>query len=220
VAQKSKPTRSKPPPSTPIGKPKPAKKPKRAEKSRADVVARSETLVHDGALKVAKRTLNVPAQDGRMMEGIEREIVRRPDAAAALVHDVKRDKILLAEVFRFPAYDRGEAGWLREIVAGVVEANETPEACIRRELMEEVGYNAPKLIPIAAIYASPGYSTERIHIFYAPVRPKDSVDPAAHGVDKGEDVVRVWLSRKAFLKSLDACADAKTLIAGQWLRGK
>ncbi|MBL8549386.1 MAG: NUDIX hydrolase [Hyphomonadaceae bacterium] len=191
--------------------------PKSPPWSRTAIVERSTEIVHNGFLKVAKRVLDVPRADGPMMLNVDREILRRADAAAALVHDVKRDRVLLVELFRFPAYDRGEVGWLTEIPAGVIEPNETPEDAIRRELMEEVGYAAPKLVKIAAVYMSPGYSTERMHIYYAPVRKRDAVDPSARGVDHGEDIARVWMPRKDFLKSLATCSDAKTLIAGLWL---
>ncbi len=198
--------------------PKTPKTPQPPAWTRTAVVERSTEIVHNGFLKVAKRVLDVPRADGGMMVNVDREVLRRGDAGAALVHDVKRDWILLIDVFRFPAYDRGEAGWLHEIVAGVIEPGETPEEGVRRELMEEVGYEAPKLIKIAEIYMSPGYSTERMHIFYAPVRPKNAIDESAHGVDHGEDIARVWMTRKAFLKSLPTINDAKTLIAGYWLR--
>ncbi|NWG54257.1 MAG: NUDIX hydrolase [Hydrogenophilaceae bacterium] len=203
-----------------MAKAKGAKRAAGARKSRKAVVERKKKTVHDGALKIVLRVLDVPRGDGSMMEAVAREIVRRADAAAALVHDLDRDAVLLAEVFRAPVYDCGGAGWLREIVAGVVEKGEAPEACIRRELMEAGGVRAPTLEPIAAVFASPGYSTERIHLFYAPIRSADLVDPDARGVDHGEDVARVWVSVSAFLDALPACADAKTLIAGQWLAAR
>ncbi|MBI1186551.1 MAG: NUDIX domain-containing protein [Alphaproteobacteria bacterium] len=192
-------------------------KPKRAKKSRKAIIPLRKKTLHNGALKVILRVLDVPRDDGTLMEGVKREIVRRRDAAAALVHDVERDAVLLAEVFRAPVYDCGGAGWLREIVAGVVEKGEAPEDCIRRELMEEVGIRAETLTPIAAVFASPGYTTERLHIFYAPIRADDLIDESARGVDAGEDVARVWIPLAEFLDALPACADAKTLIAGQWL---
>jgi ADP-ribose pyrophosphatase len=203
-----------------VAKAKGAKRAKGVKKSRRAVVEQKKKTVHDGALKIVLRVLDVPRGDGTMMAGVSREVVRRRDAAAALVHDLDRDAVLLAEVFRTPVYDCGGAGWLREIVAGVVEKGEAPEDCIRRELMEEVGVEASTLEPIASVFASPGYSTEQVHIFYAPVRASALVDPDAHGVDHGEDVARVWVSVGDFLDALPACADAKTLIAGQWLKNR
>lgn len=193
---------------------------KRAKKSRKAIVSHKKKTLHNGVLKIVRRVLDVPRGDGSMMEGVTREILRRADSAAALVHDTERNTVLLAEVWRAPAYDRGEAGWLREIVAGTIERDETPEACIRREMLEEIGIRAPTLEPVATAYASPGYSTERIHVFYAPIRTRDLIDPEARGIDAGEDVVRVWVSLADFFTALPACADSKTMLAGLWLKDR
>jgi ADP-ribose pyrophosphatase len=39
--------------------------------------------------------------------------------------------------------------------------------CARRELLEETGLTAERMIPLTAIYTTPGFSDERIHLFMA-----------------------------------------------------
>src|SRR5215813_14343842 len=56
---------------------------------------------------------------------------------------------------------------LIELPAGRLEPNETPMSCAARELEEEIGYWAKKLIPIASYFASVGNSNERMHLFLA-----------------------------------------------------
>ncbi|MCI0555142.1 MAG: NUDIX hydrolase [Anaerolineae bacterium] len=56
---------------------------------------------------------------------------------------------------------------LIELPAGRLEPNEDPMSCAGRELEEEIGYRANKLIPIASYFASVGYSNERMHLFLA-----------------------------------------------------
>jgi len=56
---------------------------------------------------------------------------------------------------------------LMELPAGRLEPNEDPMSCAGRELEEEIGYRAKKLIPIASYFASVGYSNERMHLFLA-----------------------------------------------------
>src|SRR5262245_7455201 len=143
---------------------------------RKDVREKNRRTLSDGKVKLIELTLDAPRLSGGMMENVSREIVLREDAAAALVHDTERDIFILAEQFRFPAYEKGE-GWLVELVAGKIDGDETPEACIIREIEEEIGYRAHKVEPIATYYAAPGYSTERLHLFYAPVKPSDLVKP-------------------------------------------
>jgi len=56
---------------------------------------------------------------------------------------------------------------LIELPAGRLELNENPMDCAARELEEEIGYRANKLIPIASYFASVGNSNERMYLFLA-----------------------------------------------------
>jgi len=56
---------------------------------------------------------------------------------------------------------------LIELPAGRLEPKEDPIACAGRELEEEIGYRAKKLIPIASYFASVGNSNERMYLFLA-----------------------------------------------------
>lgn len=185
--------------------------------NRNDVREKSRKVLADGKVKLVEVTLDAPRLAGGMMENISREIVLREDAAAALVHDVERDLFILAEQFRFAAYEMGE-GWLVELVAGKIDGGETPEACIKREIEEEIGYRAGKVEPVTMYYTAPGYSTERMHLFYAPVKTADLVKADAHGVDEGEDIRRVELPRAEFLDRLDKrdFLDNKVLAMSGW----
>ncbi|MEA3435954.1 MAG: NUDIX hydrolase, partial [Thermodesulfobacteriota bacterium] len=68
-----------------------------------------------------------------------------------------------------------------EIPAGTLDLNETPEACARRELVEETGFDADRWKKIARITPLPGYSDERIHLFLA-----DHLKPAQQALDDDE----------------------------------
>lgn len=187
---------------------------------REDVRVEHRTTLHDGALKVIGLAYEAPTFAGGA-EPASREVLIRTDAAAALVHDVNRDVIVLCEQFRAPVYEAG-GGWLIELPAGKVDGAETPEACIRRELEEEIGYQARSLEPICSYFPAPGYSTERLHLFYAAVTAADLIMPDAHGVDAGENIRRVELAREAFLERLrlGAFDDGKILAAGAWAVGR
>lgn len=56
---------------------------------------------------------------------------------------------------------------LLELPAGRLEPNEEPPNCAARELEEEIGYRAGRLIPIASYFASVGNSNERMYLFLA-----------------------------------------------------
>lgn len=82
--------------------------------------------------------------------------------AAAVVPFVARDEILMVRQHR---YALGKE--TLEIPAGKLDPGETPEACIRRELLEETGYEAGELTFLYTYAPAIGYSNELIHIYSA-----------------------------------------------------
>lgn len=183
----------------------------------------SKKTVFKGRYKIDEYTFAYDrvAKKGRM-EDVQRLVFERGDSAAALIHDVERDVIVLAEQFRIATHDKGP-GYIIEAMAGSVEEDEEPEDCIRREMMEEVGYQAGKLFLVANGYVSPGSSSERIFLYYAPVMTADLVDPKASGLAaEKEDIKRVEFTREDFLDRIDAAFfdDAKVMALGFWLKAQ
>jgi len=191
------------------------------KKRKADI--KSKTTVYKGRYKVDEYVFDFDRAAGKgRVTGSRREVFERGDSAAALIHDVERDVIVLAEQFRVATHAKGP-GYLIEAMAGSVEEGEEPEDCIRREMMEEVGYRAGKLTLIGNGYASPGSSSERIFLYYAPVKTADLVDPKASGLAaEKEDIRRVEFSREDFLARVVACGfeDAKVMTLGLWLMSR
>jgi 8-oxo-dGTP pyrophosphatase MutT (NUDIX family) len=72
--------------------------------------------------------------------------------------------------------------------------------------------------PVTQYFVAPGYSTERMFLFYAPVKRIDLINPDAQGVDEGEDIRRVELPRAEFLDRLDKYdfLDSKLLALSGW----
>src|SRR2546429_6462035 len=88
----------------------------------------------------------------------ELEIIRHPGAAAIVpcASDPKGDPdptILLIRQYRYAA---GGPVW--EVPAGTLDPGEDPEACARRELLEEAGGTAGRLERLAPIWATPGFT--------------------------------------------------------------
>ena len=91
----------------------------------------------------------------------DREIVRHP-GAAAMVPLLDDGRVVLIRQYRHAVGD-----FLWEIPAGTLERDEDSAACARRELVEEIGYEAARLQKLAEILSAPGYTDEHIHIFLA-----------------------------------------------------
>jgi ADP-ribose pyrophosphatase len=185
-----------------------------------NVDIRSRRTAYKGRYRIEEAVFDFDRAAGKgRITGAKREIFERGDSAAALVHDVERDIIVATEQFRIATYGKGP-GYIVEAMAGSVEEGEDPENCIRREMMEEIGYRAGKLTLIGHYYVSPGATSERIFLYYAPVKTADLVDPKASGLAaEKEDVRRVEFPREDFLKRIDAgkFEDGKLMTAGLWL---
>ena len=93
---------------------------------------------------------------------VELEIVRHQGASAVVAAD-DAGRVTLIRQFRHAA-----GGYIWELPAGVLDhPGESPEACARRELLEEAGLSAARLTPLASILTTPGFTDERIHLFLA-----------------------------------------------------
>lgn len=174
--------------------------------------------VFDGFFRIEEVQLEHERYDGSTTGPITRLIFHRGDAVAVLLHDPAKRSVLLCEQFRTPTVDNGP-GWLVELPAGVIEHGEDPETCARREMPEETGYEVTTLQRIATIYPSPGGSSERIHIFYAPISFRDDAKQTGGLASEGEDIKLMTLpDEQAIAQARDGrILDAKTMIALQWL---
>ena len=64
-------------------------------------------------------------------------------------------------------YRYASGGTLWEAPAGKLDEGEAPEVCAFRELEEEAGIKASRLIPLTTLLTTPGFSDERVHLFLA-----------------------------------------------------
>lgn len=99
-----------------------------------------------------------------------RDIVRNP--GASVVVPVIDDEIILVHQFRKPP----EKVFI-ELPAGKLEAGEDPAVCAARELKEETGYHADKLVKILELYPAPAFADEVLHIYLATELTKGEATP-------------------------------------------
>jgi ADP-ribose pyrophosphatase len=161
-------------------------------------------LIHKGQIvSVREETFEYP--DG---SSDVRQIVVHPGSVAIVAHDAKA--LYMVRQPREPV----EESALLELPAGRLDKQgETPLGAAQRELAEEIGKSAGDWRELRSFYTSPGFASERVHLFLAtelydvPAEPED---------DEHIEIVRVPLS--GLDATLASCEDAKTIIGLTLLR--
>ncbi len=101
----------------------------------------------------------------------EREIVERADSVAI----VAVDRESLVTLVRQPREAARKT--LVELPAGTVDEGEEPHMSARRELEEETGLRGGTWRTGPSLYTTPGFCTERIHLFFADALEAGVADP-------------------------------------------
>ncbi|MEK7727643.1 MAG: NUDIX hydrolase, partial [candidate division KSB1 bacterium] len=131
------------------------------------VVLHEERLVLDDFFKVKKAKLQFEMFDGNLGEEVDQLSFIRGHATAILLYDEAAHEFIFIEQFRYPYFDsQRERGWMIEIVAGMVDKDESPLVAAQRETIEEIGYACEDVKPLAEFYVSPGSSAERVFVFW------------------------------------------------------
>ncbi|NKB57000.1 MAG: NUDIX domain-containing protein [Alphaproteobacteria bacterium] len=153
-----------------------------------DVTLESRDALHDGFFQMDHFHLRHRLFEGGWSPSLSREIMLRAPVAAVIPYDPLTDKVVLIEQFRGGMFAAGDARpWSIEIVAGIIEKDESAESMARRETLEETGCTVGRLEQIMEFYPSPGGCSEHVTVFCGEV----STDGAGgiHGVaSEGEDI--------------------------------
>ncbi|HKV52273.1 MAG TPA: NUDIX hydrolase [Gemmatimonadaceae bacterium] len=163
------------------------------------------------------RIINVDVDTVRFPDGStgELEMVRHPGASLivpCLTDPAGADpQILLIRQYRYAAQ-----GYVIECPAGRLEAGESPEACARRELLEEAGCTAERLEHVYTFYTTPGFTDERIHAFMASGLSRGDARPEA---DEFVEALPTPLSRALEMIRDGEIVDGKTAVALLYVAG-
>lgn len=191
----------------------------RASYSTSDVRVESREILFQGFIQVEKvsvkhRLFHQPDYS----TVLQRELVHRPQAAGVLLYNDQQQRFALIEQFRIGALNDVDSAWQLEIIAGVLDGDESPESCIRRESLEEAGCKIDQLQHLFSFYPSAGACSELFHLYVAEVEL-----PLEGGVfgmpDEGENIQLHLFdySQLATLFSHRRLRNAPVIMALQWL---
>ena len=185
-----------------------------------DVEIQSREYAFKGFVQVEKVSLRHRLfNQTEYTSAIQRELIRRKEAAGVLIYNDQQQKFALIEQFRVGAIDDDVSPWQLEIIAGVLDGDESPESCIRRESIEESGCELNQIKHLFSFYPSAGACDEIFHLYVA-----QAALPAEGGVfgmpDEGENIQLhiIDYSDLSLLLKSNRLKNAPVIMALQWLQ--
>lgn len=175
--------------------------------------------LYQGFFRVEKVVLRHKLFAGGWGETIERELFVRGEAVAVVLYDPVLDTIAMVEQFRVGALEEAHSPWCYEVVAGILEEGELPEAVARREIMEETNIVPYAMEYICNYLSSPGGTNEKLHL-YCGLCDLSRAGGIYGLPEEGEDIrVRILAANNVFVELLSgAFNNAAALICLQWLQ--
>lgn len=135
--------------------------------SQQDLEILREETVYQGHFQLKKIFFRHKLFSGGMSGEVVRELLIKGAASAVIAYDPVRDSVVLVEQVRIGAYDPNSESspWLVELIAGMVDTDESPEEVAIRESQEEAGLTVSNLQHAVSVWDSPGGTVERLHLF-------------------------------------------------------
>lgn len=163
-------------------------------------------------------TYDLTRSDGDVVRH-KREVYDRGNGATILLYNREKKSVVLIRQFRIATWINGNAdGYLIETCAGLLDDDE-PEVCIRKEAIEETGFEVGDVRKVFELYMSPGGVTEIVHFFVA-----EYSDAQRTGAGGGIDDEEIEVLELPFVDALTMIQsgeirDGKTVILLHYLQG-
>ena len=189
------------------------------EFDRDDVEIIARERAYAGFFQLDRLALKHRKFDGGWSAELSRELIVRRDAVGVLLYDPALDAVALIEQFRTGVVDKPHSPWLLELVAGLIDRDETPAEVARRETFEEANCQVLELESIFDFFMSPGGTNEYLYLFCARCDLRGA--GGVHGLPEEHEDIRVHVidcdAAFALLRG-GRVKNAMTIIALQWLQ--
>lgn len=190
--------------------------------SRSDVELLENEEAYQGFFTIRQYRLRIPLYEGGVSPVFQRELFVRGDSVGVLLYDPASDRVALVRQFRIGCLGNEAGPWVWEVVAGIIDKEESAEAVALREITEETGLTIlpGQLQPICQYYSSPGGSDERLQLFCALV-DLSAVQEGIHGLaEEAENIEFKTFDYPTVVNAMleGEINNAATIIALQWLQ--
>ena len=162
-------------------------------------------------------TYELTRSDGSVVRH-KREVYDRGNGATILLYNRHKQTVVLVRQFRIATWVNGnEDGMLIESCAGVLDSDE-PEACVRKEAIEETGFEVGEVRKLFELFMSPGGVTELIHFFIAEYNDTQRANGGGGVDDEDIEVLELPYNRALEMMANGEIRDGKAVILLQYLQ--
>lgn len=162
-------------------------------------------------------TYELTRSDGSVVRH-RREVYDRGNGATILLYNRHKQTVVLVRQFRIATWINGnEDGMLIETCAGLLDSDE-PEECVRKEAIEETGFEVGEVRKLFELFMSPGGVTELIYFFIAEYDDTQRANDGGCVDDEDIEVLELPYHRALEMMANGEIRDGKAVILLQYLQ--
>lgn len=176
-------------------------------------------LLSDNWYTLEKVTFEYQQKNGNWQTQT-RESYDRGNGAVIMLYNTSKKTVVLVNQFRMPTFLNGnEDGFLIEACAGLLD-KDNPEECIKKEVIEETGYQVDKVEKIFEAYMSPGSVTEILYFFIGEYTEDMKVTSGGgvHEEQENIEILEIPFTKACEMITTGEIRDAKTIMLLQYLK--
>lgn len=176
-----------------------------------------DKILSENYFLLRNMTYELTRRDGSVVRH-KREVYDRGNGATVLLYNSSKQSVVLVRQFRVATWVNGNPdGMLIETCAGLLD-NDAPEVCIRKEAIEETGYQVGEARKVFELYMSPGGVTELIHFFIAEYSEAQRANRGGGVDDEDIEVLELPFVRALEMVANGEIQDGKAVILLQYLQ--
>ncbi|EJD1354802.1 GDP-mannose pyrophosphatase NudK [Salmonella enterica] len=176
-----------------------------------------DKILSDNYFTLRNITYDLARRNGEVIRH-KREVYDRGNGATILLYNSTKKTVVLVRQFRVATWvNSNQDGMLIETCAGLLD-NDEPEVCIRKEAIEETGYDVGEVRKIFELYMSPGGVTELIHFFIAEYHDGERASIGGGVEDEDIEVLELPFSRALEMVRSGEIRDGKAVLLLNYLQ--